>query len=61
MLQNLPYFWNMKNPHSFFRFSFCATSFFPPNECPGLSRHRPGYSLGGKIKKYCVGFHIPKV
>ena len=31
MLQNLPYFWNMKieNTHSFFRFSFRATLFFP--------------------------------
>ena len=30
MLQNLPYFWNMKieNPCSFFRFSFHATLIF---------------------------------
>ena len=35
-----------KNPHSFFRFSFCATFF--PNECPGLYQHRPGHLLGRK-------------
>ena len=35
---------------------------FPPNECPGLCSHRPGHSLGKKIKyiarneKYNFGF-----
>ena len=49
MLQNLPYFWNTKTHiamHSLFHFSFRATLFFSPNECPGLCRHRPGHSLG---------------
>jgi len=45
MLQNLPYFWNMKtHVHSFFY------SIFSPNECPGpCRRHRPGHF---KEKKY---------
>ena len=29
MLQNLPYFWNMKTHVVFFHFSFHATLFFP--------------------------------
>ena len=52
----------------FFRFSFHAFLFFPPNECPGLCRHRPaGHSLGKKKvarnekrKKY-MGFRILKL
>ena len=39
-----------------------------PNECPGLCRHRPGHSLGKKIKlhemkndKNYLGFRIPKI
>ena len=38
-----------ENPCSFFCFSFCATLFFPI-ECPGLSQHSPGHSVGEKIK-----------
>ena len=35
----------------FFHFSFRATYFiFSPNECPDLCRHRPGHSLGKKVK-----------
>ena len=44
-LQNLPYFIHTKT-HCSLRFSFRATLFLPPNECPGLCRHRIGYSLG---------------
>ena len=47
MLHNLQYFWNMKCESPCF-FSFCATLFLSPNECPGLCQHRPGHSLGGK-------------
>ena len=45
-------FYVYENPGSFFRFSFCATLGFYvlPNECPGLCRHRPRYSLGKNIK-----------
>ena len=28
-LQNFPYFLEYENPRMFFRFSFCATLFFP--------------------------------
>ena len=35
---------------SFFIFHFVQLNFFPPNECPGLCRHRPGHSLGKNIK-----------
>ena len=35
----------------FFHFSFCATLFFPlMNAASGLCWHRPGHSLGKKIK-----------
>ena len=64
-LQNLLYFWNMKT-HVFI-FYFCYFIFFP-NECPGLCRHRPGHSLGKKLKlhelkneKNYVGFLIHKI
>ena len=53
MLQNLPYFWNTKT-HMVFYFIFffilCYFTFFPPNECPGLSQHRLGHSSGEKVK-----------
>ena len=49
-LQNLIYFLEYKNPCSFFRFSFRATLFFLPNECPGLYQHRPGHSYCKNIK-----------
>ena len=39
-------FLEYENPCSFVRFSFRATLFFSP----GLCRHRPGHSLGNKIK-----------
>ena len=67
MLQNLPYFWNMKIHVVFFVFHFMLLYFFP-NECPGLCRHRPGHSLGEKIKlhkmkigKTTLGFRIHKI
>ena len=41
-------FLEYKNPRSFF-FISCYFIFFP-NERPGLCRHRPGHSLGEKIK-----------
>ena len=47
MLQNLPYFWNMKTHVDFF--NFIQLNFFP-NESPGLYRLRSGPSLGEKIK-----------
>ena len=43
-------FLEYENPRSFFHFPFRATLFFSPNECPGLSQHSPGHSLGEKIK-----------
>ena len=39
--------WNMK---THVEFSYCATLFFPPNECPGLCQRRQGHSLGRKLK-----------
>ena len=48
-LQNLPYFWNTKT-HVVFSFFISCYFIFPPNECPGLCWHRPGHSLGEKIK-----------
>ena len=38
-----------ENPCSFFVFHLEQLS-FSPYECPGLCRHRPGHSLGEKIK-----------
>ena len=59
---NLPYFIDTKTQSCFFHFSFCATFF--PNECC----HRPGHSLGKKIKQHemkneknYMGFRIPKI
>ena len=43
MLQNMPYFWNTKAHEVIFH--FMLYSIFPPNECPGLCRHRPVHSL----------------
>ena len=67
MLQNFPYFWNTKT-HSFFSFFISCYFIFFPNECPGLCQHRPGHSLGEKIKlhemkneKNYMGFRIPKI
>ena len=37
-----------ENPRSFFH--FMLQLYFPPNECPGLCRHRPQHSLAGKNK-----------
>ena len=37
-----------ENPLSFFRFSFRATLFFHPYECPGFKKHRSGHLQGGK-------------
>ena len=50
MLQNLPYFIYTKTQSCFFHFSFHATLFFSLMNAPGLCRHRPGHSLGEKIK-----------
>ena len=49
MLQNLPYFWNMKTHIVIFHFMLL---YFFPNECPDLCRHRTGHSLGEKIKQH---------
>ena len=49
-LQNLPYFYHKKTQVVFFRFFHFVQIHFPPNECPGLCPHRPGHSLGKKIK-----------
>ena len=64
-IQNLPYFWNKKTHVVFFVFHFVLLYFFP-NECLGLCQHRPGHSLGKKIKyhdlkneKKFVGFCVP--
>ena len=66
-LQSLPYFWNTKS-HVDFHFSFHATLFFFPNECPGLCQHRPGHSLGKNIRlpemkneKNYMGFLMHKI
>ena len=48
MLQNLPYFIYMKTQSRLFLFFILCYFIFPPNECPGLWRHRPGHSLGKK-------------
>ena len=55
-----------KTPCSFL--SFSCYFIFSPNECPGLCQHRPGHSLGGKIKQHEMknekelhGFSIPKI
>ena len=44
------FFWNMKT--RIVIFSFCATLFFCPNECPGICHHIPGQGIhnGKKIK-----------
>ena len=52
MLLNLPYFICLKTQSCVFHFSFHATLFLSPNECPGLCQHRPWHSLGEKIKQY---------
>ena len=59
-------FLEYENLCGFFRFSFRATIFFFPTECAGLCRHRPGHSLGEKIKKHDMkkkrmSFHISKI
>ena len=38
-----------ENPKLLFPF-FILCYFFPPNEYPGVCRHRPGHSLGEKVK-----------
>ena len=64
-LQNLPYFWNTKT-HSFFRFSFRATLFFPQMNAL-VNVDRLGHSLGGKLNstkckmKKKLGFCTPKI
>ena len=66
-------FYVYENPHSFFRFSFCATLYFYLMSalvyvCPALCRHRPEHSLGKNIKlhemkneKNYMGFLITKI
>ena len=49
-LQNLLYFMHTKTQSCFLHFSFRASLFFFPNECPGLCRHRPGTFIGEKNK-----------
>ena len=44
-------FLEYENPHSFFVFHFVLIYFFP-NEYPGKCQHRPGHSLGKKIKQH---------
>ena len=52
--------------HSFFHFSFRATLFFLPNECPDLCRHSTytrafigGVNKIARNEKYYMGFLIP--
>ena len=40
MLRNLTYIWNIWKPTEIFCFSISCYFIFPPNECPGLCRHR---------------------
>ena len=40
--------WCIKRPSHLWRFRSISKAFFHPRECPGLGRHRPGHSLGGK-------------
>ena len=65
-LQNLPYFIYATTQSCFFRFSFQEYFIFLANDCPGLCRHRPGHSLGEKIKQHemktaNLGFRIYKI
>ena len=46
-VQNLPYFLKYKNPCNHGN-NYSLTHFYP-NECPGLYRYIPGYSLGKKL------------
>ena len=39
-----------QNPKLLFPFFIWCNFMFLPNECPGLCRHRPGHSLGKKLK-----------
>ena len=66
-LQNFPYFIYTKTQSCFFHLSFHAILFFPLMNAL-VYDHRPGHSLGEKIKlhemkneKTTLGFHIPKV
>ena len=43
-------FYIHENPKLLFPFFISPYFIFFPNECPGLCRHRPGHSLGKKIK-----------
>ena len=50
ILQDLPYFYNMKAHAVFFSFFISCNFIFFPNEWPGLCWHRPGLSLVKKNK-----------
>ena len=53
MLQNLLHiFYIYENPKLLFPFFISCYFNYPPNECPCLCRHRPGHSLGEKIKQH---------
>ena len=43
-------FYIYENPKLLFPFFNSCYVIFLPNECPGLCQHRPGHSLGKKIK-----------
>ena len=66
MLQNLPYFWNMRTYVGFFILCYFI---FPPNECPDLCRYRPRACIreankvarNEKRKKNYMSFDIPKI
>ena len=49
MLQILPYFIYIDKKNQSYFFHFVLLYFFP-NECRGQCQHRPGHSLGEKIK-----------
>ena len=55
-----------ENPRLLFQFFVSCYFCFFPNECPGLCSHRPGHSLGGKIKWHemknaTLGFRMFKI
>ena len=45
-------FYIYENPKLLFPFFISCYFIFSPNECPGLCQHRPGHSLGKKIKQH---------
>ena len=68
MIQNLLYFMYLKTHVFFFSFFISCNLKFLPYECPGPCQHRPGHSLGKKVKlhkmkneKNYMGFLIHKI